>query len=55
MIHKMHAFVPSVIEWGKWKEITRPGKLYTNSEIIYPLSEMPAENTQGGKDDEKLF
>ena len=43
------------LEWGKSKEIIRSRKLSTNTEMIYPLPEMPSKNSHGEKDDGKLL
>ena len=60
MICKINAFVPSVIGMGKVEgnNKTDENKMiirFKNTEINYRLPEIPSKNTQGGKDDGKLF
>ena len=55
MIKKMQLLFHQLLEWGKWKEMIRSRKIFTNTEMIYPLPEMSPKNTQGEKDNGKLF
>ena len=53
MIHKIHAFVPSVIRMGK-VEINYKVEEITH-EYRNDLPEILSKNSQGGKDDGNLF
>ena len=55
MIHKMHAFVPSLIGMRKVEGNYKIEELSTCTEMIYLLPEMASKNAQGGKGDGKLF